>query len=92
MTSEYRRLAGELRTDAPKLDLHGRFDHEIETKIDQFLYEHFNNNELSVEIVYGIGKGVLSKATREFLKDHPLVEKVIDKGGSCVVILSEKNI
>ena len=89
MSSEIRKFAAELRRDAPKLDLHGRFSHEIEQQIDQFLYQHHLSGELSVEIVYGIGKGVLSKAARDFLSTHPLVEKVVDKGGSCVVILYE---
>ncbi|MFA6105539.1 MAG: Smr/MutS family protein [Patescibacteria group bacterium] len=89
MTSEIRKFAGEIRQGAPKLDLHGRDPHEIENQIDQFLHENYLKKELSVEIVYGIGRGVLSKVTRDFLKTHPLVEKAIDKGGSCIVILSE---
>ncbi len=89
MSSEIKKFAAELRTNAPKLDLHGRFSHEIESQIDQFLYENYNKKELSVEIVYGIGRGVLSQATRKFLENHPLVEKVVDRGGFCVVILSE---
>lgn len=89
MSSEIKKFAAEIRRDAPKLDLHGRFSSEIEAQIDQFLYRHHQGKEMSVEIIYGIGKGVLSKATREFLSEHPLVEKVIDKGGSCVVILYE---
>jgi dsDNA-specific endonuclease/ATPase MutS2 len=89
MTSEIKRLAAEIRRDAPKLDLHGRDPHEIESQIDQFLYQNHLNKELSVEIIYGIGRGVLSQTARDFLKNHPLVEKVVDKGGSCVVILYE---
>jgi dsDNA-specific endonuclease/ATPase MutS2 len=89
MTSEFRKFAAELRVDAPQLDLHGRDPHEIETKIDQFLYQNYNNGESSVQIIYGIGKGVLSKIAREILSRHPLVEKVVDKGGFCVVLLSE---
>ena len=89
MTSEIRHLAGEIRTDSPKLDLHGRDAHEVENQIDQFLHENYLKKELSVEIIYGIGKGVLSKVTRDFLATHPLVEKAIDKGGSCIVILYE---
>lgn len=87
MSSEFKKFAAELRTDAPRLDLHGRDPHEIEIKIDQFLYENYNKGEQSVEIIYGIGKGVLSKTAREILNKHPLVEKIMDKGGFCVVIL-----
>lgn len=91
MTSEIKKFAAELRTDAPKLDLHGRDSHEIQNQIDQFLYENFNKKESSVEIIYGIGKGVLKKITHDFLKNHPLVEKVLDKGGHCVVLLCGQN-
>ena len=88
MTSEFKKFAAELRTDAPKLDLHGRDPHEIEIQIDQFLYQNHSRGESSVEIIYGIGRGVLSKTTRDFLSGHPLVEKVIDKGGFCIVLLN----
>jgi dsDNA-specific endonuclease/ATPase MutS2 len=79
--------AAELRQDVPQLDLHGRYTSNIEVKIDQFLYQNYNKKEPSVNIIYGIGTGVLENATKNFLKLHPLVYKVLDKVGSCVVIL-----
>ncbi len=91
MTSDIKSFAAALSTDAPKLDLHGRDPHEIQNQIDQFLYAHFLKKDSYVEIIYGIGKGVLGKITLEFLATHPLVEKVIDKGASCIVLLSGQN-
>lgn len=91
MTSDLKKFAAELRKDAPKLDLHGRDPYETESKIDQFLYDQFTRDESSAEIIYGIGKGILGEKTRKFLQSHPLVEKVVDKGGYCVVLLGGKN-
>lgn len=80
-------LAAELRRGAPQLDLHGLYPEEAQSRVDQFLYENFNKKETSVEIIFGIGKGVMRRTVLDFLKTHPLVEKVMDKGGSCVVLL-----
>jgi dsDNA-specific endonuclease/ATPase MutS2 len=86
---EIRGLAAQLATDLPQLDLHKHRPDEIDSEIDQFLYHHAMQKNSAVEIIFGIGKGVLRNASLEFLHNHPLVEKVLDKGGSCVVLLVE---
>lgn len=87
LEAKTRETAAELRQDAPFLDLHGRNPDEIHTEVDQFLYRQIQAKEPNAKIIYGIGKGVLAKETKKFLSTHPLVEKVIDKGGYCIVLL-----
>lgn len=89
MEIESRMLASELRKDLPKLDLHGLRRDEIQNRIDQFLYEQFNKDEFSAEIIFGIGKGILREEGLNFLQNHPLVGKVIDKGVRCIVLLEK---
>lgn len=88
--SSIKEFAIELRNDLPSLDLHGLFTNEIDDKIDQFLFECFNKNEPGVRIVVGVGAGKIHEASIEFLSKHPLVEKVLDKGGTLVVLLAGK--
>lgn len=85
--SDIREFASELRKN-PQLDLHGRFPDNSFSVVDQFLYQNLNEQQPSVEVIYGIGKGKLKEAVLEFLEDHPLVEKVLDKGGACIVLLN----
>ncbi|MEK7625250.1 MAG: Smr/MutS family protein [Patescibacteria group bacterium] len=75
----------------PELNLHGFFVDEIDNRIDQFLFENFNNGNLNVKVIYGIGTGRLHDAALKFLAAHPLVEKVLDEGGHCAVLLCHKN-
>ncbi len=89
MSSEETKIfVAEIRKKIPELDLHGLFPDEINNRIDLFLYENCQKQEESVKIIFGIGKGVLRKEALSFLQNHPLVDKIIDQGGSCLVILN----
>ena len=80
-------LAAELNREIPKFDTHGLFPDEVETRIDQFLFEYFRDPLAdSVRIVYGIGEGKMKKKVIEFLEKHPLVGEVKDEGASCIVV------
>lgn len=87
MSQSPREFAGEIDENLPKLDLHGNFSHQVENVIDQFLYSNKIKKENIVEVIYGIGTGKIKSEALKFLESHPLVEKVIDKGGSCIVLL-----
>ena len=86
-SKESKTFAAEIRKEMPELDLHGLFPEEINNRVDLFLYENYKNKEASVKIIYGIGKGVLRKEVLSFLQNHPLVDKIINKEGSCLVLL-----
>jgi len=93
-------LAAAGRKDFVGHDLHGKFLEEGTLDgVDQFLYEQFNKGETAVEIVYGIGEGKMRKFVLDFLMKHPLIEEynngekcIIENPGSCIVVLTEKNI
>lgn len=87
MSEDFRLFAAELK-DSPTLDLHGSSVFGIQDKVDQFIVKEIKDND-SVEIIFGIGKGRLREEVMNFLKNHPLVEKIIDKGGSCIVLLGK---
>jgi dsDNA-specific endonuclease/ATPase MutS2 len=88
MNFDPKEFAASLRHDLPELDLHGKKgEDQIESAIDQFLYQQFNKQEQSLEVIYGIGTGRMKETAVNYLSTHPLVEKVIDKGGSCIVLL-----
>lgn len=65
------------------LDLHAKYPNEIEHTIDRFLVE--NRDCIDALIIYGVGEGVLRRAVLECLHNHPMVRRVIEKPGSCVV-------
>ena len=76
-----------LRRDLPQLDLHGLTRGDIDTRIDQFLYECHERNQDSVRIIYGAGKGILQAETLKILNKHPLVSGHKEGVGSCIVVL-----
>ncbi len=69
------------------MDLHGFFPDEVETRVDQFLYDSYNGNAESARIVYGIGEGKMREKVLSFLEHHPLKTGIIEEIGSCVVVL-----
>lgn len=60
-------------------------------RLEPFLNHAFLHGLREVRIIHGIGKGLLLKAVREYLKGHELVEKFgpseIGKGGEGVTIV-----
>ncbi len=83
-----RLLAAELRTDLPALDLHGRYPAEALDEMELFLDSYFRAGESAVKIIYGGGTGRLGEAVLGRLHSHPLVDKIEEIGGSCLVLLS----
>ena len=80
-------FAAEMSNVLAKLDLHGRFPEEIGNEVDVFLVDHQSDDV--VEIVYGIGRGVLRREVLNFLKNHPMVAAVKEKGASCLVVIDK---
>jgi len=68
----------------PELDLHGLYPHEALEKLELFLFK--NREEQRCRIIYGMGTGKLREEVLECLKKHPMVDEIIEDGGSCVVV------
>jgi dsDNA-specific endonuclease/ATPase MutS2 len=77
-------FAASLGGKIPELDLHGLYPEEALEKLELFLFA--NRNEQYCRVIYGMGTGKLREAVLGYLKKHPLVEDVVEDGGSCVVI------
>ncbi len=71
------------------LDLHGLYPEDAEIEIDHFLTVHHSKAE-TVKIVYGVGSGILKKASLDFLEYHPMVKKIIEGQGFCLVFFYHK--
>ncbi|MEW6601582.1 MAG: Smr/MutS family protein, partial [Nitrospirota bacterium] len=60
------------------------------SKIERFLNDASMAGAMQVKIIHGYGTGILARAVREFLKDHPLVESIRkgneEEGGDAVTI------
>lgn len=84
---DVRIFAAELRRDLPELDLHGLNRGDVDTRIDQFLYECHERNQDAAKIIYGAGKGILQAETLKILSKHPLVSGCKEGVGNCIVIL-----
>lgn len=82
---QMRIFAAELRRDAPTIDFHGHVPDAIDTRLDQFLADH--RTEPSVHVIHGHGKGVLKAQVLRILRDHPMVDAVVEKSGYVIVIL-----
>jgi len=61
-----------------KLDLHGLRAEEALEKIDKFINNSLLSGFEEVIIYHGIGSGILSRVTREYLKENPLVKSYED--------------
>ncbi|MDP2919305.1 MAG: Smr/MutS family protein [Dehalococcoidia bacterium] len=55
------------------LDLHGMTVAEAMPLVDEFLYKSFRAGLRRVWVVHGKGSGVLRRAVRHQLSNHPLV-------------------
>lgn len=89
-SADMKLFAAELRTDLPTLDLHGRYPAEALEQLELFLYYQNKAGESVVKVIYGGGSGRLGEAVRKRLQTHPLVDKIQDIGGSCLVLLNNK--
>ena len=68
----------------PELDLHGFYPNEALEKLELFLFA--DRDKQMCRVIYGYGTGKLGTEVLQYLKKHPLVEDVVEEGGSCVVI------
>ena len=61
------------------------------SKIERFLNDASMAGAAQVKIIHGYGTGILSRAVRDYLKDHPLVESFRkgneEEGGDAVTIV-----
>lgn len=89
--SDARKLAAEIRSKKPELDLHGFQPEQAADKIDVFLNDHYEGSD-SVDIIYGIGTGKMRRTALQFLNEHPLVEDVIVHAGHCTVVFNKTEV
>jgi len=78
-------FAASLGVEMPELDLHGLYPREALEKLELFLFA--NRDKQMLRVIYGGGTGKLMREVTDYLKKHPLVDEVIDNGGSCVIVL-----
>jgi dsDNA-specific endonuclease/ATPase MutS2 len=52
------------------------------------LYDQLQAKEDACRVVYGFGTGVLQKKTLEYLHKHPLVDTIVEQGGSCIILFN----
>lgn len=80
-------FAAELRNDVPTIDLHNVYPQEALEKLELFLYDQVQQKHEVIKVVYGGGKGVLKNNVITYLHRHPLVDTIVEQGGSCITIL-----
>ena len=80
-------FAAEIGADIPVLDLHGFYPSEALEQVEPFVYGIYKNKRDVGRIIYGGGTGVLCREVLDYLKKHPLVEDVVEEGGSCLVMI-----
>ncbi len=80
-------FAAEIGADIPVLDLHGSYPSEALEQVEPFVYDMYRDKQEVGRIIYGGGAGVLRREVLDYLKKHPLVEDVVEEGGSCLVLL-----
>jgi DNA-nicking Smr family endonuclease len=85
-TLEARRMAAQLSTDLPTLDLHGLYPTEALDSLELFLYNAYQSGASAVHVVCGIGSGQLLLKVVEYLQKHSLVEEVFQEAGKCIVL------
>ncbi len=57
-----------------ELDVRGWRADDARREIDQYIHDNYMHGQTTVRIIHGKGTGVLRKAIRDLLNDHPLVE------------------
>ncbi|MBI5664411.1 MAG: Smr/MutS family protein [Nitrospirae bacterium] len=74
----------------PELNVIGQRVDPALSNIERYLNDASMAGAGQVKIIHGLGTGILARAIREFLKDHPLVESFRkgneDEGGEAVTI------
>lgn len=82
--SEYTNLTGELNVIGQRVD-------PALSLIERYLNDASVADFKQIKIIHGIGTGILSRAIRDYLKDHPLVKSFRkgneDEGGEAVTMV-----
>ncbi len=82
--SEYINLSGELKVVGQRVD-------PALSLIERYLNDASVAGIKQIKIIHGIGTGILSRAIRDYLKDHPLVESFRkgneEEGGEAVTVV-----
>jgi DNA mismatch repair protein MutS2 len=71
-----RERAGEMSSGATEINVIGRTVEEATDAVEKFLDQAFLEGVPQVRIVHGVGMGILRKALRAYLGNHPQVDKV----------------
>jgi DNA mismatch repair protein MutS2 len=71
-----RERAGEMSSGATEINVIGRTVEEATDAVEKFLDQAFLEGLPQVRIVHGVGMGILRKALRQYLGEHPQVDKV----------------
>lgn len=78
--------------DAPQIDLHGLDAHTAVIELDYFLNRAYAQKSEGIQIIHGLGTGVLRTAVHRHLQQHRLVkafrnaEHANKQGGMTVAI------
>jgi DNA-nicking Smr family endonuclease len=81
-------FAAQIGANIPELDLHGLFPSEAVEKLEGFLYNNYLKKKSIVKIIYGVGTGKLKNEILSYLSGHPLIKKLTEEDGHCLVILN----
>ncbi len=71
------------------INLLGMYGDEAIDKVDKFLSDALVNGLNEVEIIHGIGGGILSKLVGEYLQTHPKISKFYRPSGNLGVTIVE---
>ncbi len=71
-----REHAGKMSSGATEINVIGRTVEEATDAVEKFLDQAFLEGVPQVRIVHGVGMGILRKALRTYLGNHPQVDKV----------------
>ena len=77
----------------PNIDLHGETRDTARILVDEFINDNIKLKNYKINIIHGIGTGILKKEIHEFLKKDKRIEKYyIDffNPGSTIVEIKEK--
>lgn len=82
-----------LNNNIPAIDLHGENRDTARIMVDEFINDNIKLKNYKVNIIHGIGTGILKKEVHDFLKKDKRIEKYyIDffNPGSTIVEIKEK--
>ncbi len=78
----------------PSIDLHGETRDTARIRVDEFINDSIKLKNYKINIIHGIGTGILKKEIHEFLKKDKRIEKYymdFFNPGSTIVKIKEKS-